>query len=47
MKHVEPEVRAVLVARLRAKRASGSSVTADVRRAAAALVVGESALTER
>jgi hypothetical protein len=36
VKQIDPQVRAALVARLREKQAAGQSITADVRRAAAA-----------
>lgn len=42
VKQVDPAVRASVVARLRDKRATGESISADVRRAAAGLLVGES-----
>lgn len=42
MKHVDPAARAVVVARLREKRDSGKSITADVRRVAGGLLVAES-----
>jgi putative transposase len=42
VKQVDPAVRATLVARLRDKRAGGAAISADVRRAAAALAVAES-----
>ncbi len=42
MRHVDAAARAVVVARLREKRASGTSITADVRRAAAGLLVAQS-----
>ncbi len=42
LKHVEAATRAVVVSRLREKRDSGASISADVRRAAAALLIAES-----
>ncbi|MFR9802819.1 Mu transposase C-terminal domain-containing protein [Pseudonocardia sp. RS010] len=42
MKHVDPATRAVLVARLREKRAAGGSISAEVRRAADGLLVSTS-----
>jgi putative transposase len=41
VKRIEAETRAVLVSRLRQKRASGAAISAEVRRVAAALSVGE------
>ena len=42
VKQVDPAVRATLVARLLDKRAGGAAISAEVRRAAAGLGVGES-----
>jgi putative transposase len=42
VRQVDPAVRATLVARLRDKQAGGAAISADVRRAAAALAVAES-----
>ena len=42
MKHIDTATRAVVVARLREKRDSRASINADVRRAAAALLVADS-----
>jgi hypothetical protein len=42
MRHVDPATRAMLVARLREKRAAGASISAEVRRAAAGLLVSSS-----
>jgi hypothetical protein len=42
VKQIDPAVRAAVVARLREKKATGASITADVRRAAAGLLVAES-----
>ncbi|HEX4100802.1 MAG TPA: transposase family protein [Pseudonocardiaceae bacterium] len=42
MRQVDPVVRATLVARLRDKQAGGVAISADVRRAAAALAIAES-----
>jgi putative transposase len=42
VRQIDPVVRASVVARLRDKRAHGGSISADVRRAAAGLLVGES-----
>ena len=42
VRQVDPVVRAKLVARLRDKQAGGVAISADVRRAAAALAIAES-----
>ena len=42
VKHFDAVTRALLVARLRDKRANGAPISADVRRAAATLLVAES-----
>ncbi len=42
VRQVDPAVRATLVARLRDKQAAGMAISADVRRAAAALAIAES-----
>ncbi|MBV9161697.1 MAG: hypothetical protein JO309_09785 [Pseudonocardiales bacterium] len=44
MKDIDPEVRAVLVARLRQRRAAGQLRSADVRAAAVSLGIGERTL---